>query len=382
MALALAVPTPAVAGADAKQPRIPVAVEVQRHFTTNALGEPLAISDWYTLMRGSIDRTFTRKDGYTKLAAALEVTRYDTVPIEDDRAMALSAEFSQKFNPAVELRGTLSFSVLDVGDDLLFGDFVLGTRQLKFLGGAGAQLGVDLGGGRTLVFGLGAATERPGLTHFEDDVADPLQLDPDQRQFEASVKFVQAVGVLRYGGLAAARWLDVDPLGDPPVALGSRVMLVQAEAGAKASSGAEVRVALGAQLLQGEQDIFRQARPSYEAMFAVPYKRFQLRGLAFARFETQDTDDPLASWLRRYELEAGYSIGKPLVVGLGGFSENKQNLLFENEERSRGWYAQLRYEAPSNFSVTLRLDWSKTVKTVIDERIDTVDTFLAVRKSF
>src|SRR5690606_40866491 len=52
-------------------------ISVERHFTTNALGSDLAVSDSYTLLRGALLREWGDKDAYVTLGAELQATRHD-----------------------------------------------------------------------------------------------------------------------------------------------------------------------------------------------------------------------------------------------------------------------------------------------------------------
>ena len=106
---------------------------------------------------------------------------------------------------------------------------------------------------------------------------------------------------------------------------------------------------------------------------------FEIRGTYFGRFETADSDDPLASWLERGELEFGMKLRENLTLAAGLFAEAKENLLFENVERKRGLYAELTCNATTATAIMLRLDFSRTFKTLIDERRETVDAFIGLR---
>ena len=51
----------------------------------------------------------------------------------------------------------------------------------------------------------------------------------------------------------------------------------------------------------------------------------------------------------------------------------------ENQERSHGFYAEATYQMTPATSFVLRVDASRTFKTVIDTRQSTVDTFVGLR---
>ena len=81
----------AAAPADADPATRSASLSVERHFTTNALDGPFAVADWYTLLRGSLQRTVETDAGTLKLGADLQVTRFDNTAIEDDGSVALAA---------------------------------------------------------------------------------------------------------------------------------------------------------------------------------------------------------------------------------------------------------------------------------------------------
>src|SRR5690606_34353350 len=91
-----------------------------------------AISDWYTLLRGSLAwRSGDDDDANATLGAEFQATRYDTVSIEDDRLLALTAQAFRRLSPGLELKGTLSYRASSEGDDLSVGPLTLGLRTLK-----------------------------------------------------------------------------------------------------------------------------------------------------------------------------------------------------------------------------------------------------------
>ncbi|RUY40775.1 hypothetical protein EN981_22230, partial [Mesorhizobium sp. M7A.F.Ca.CA.001.13.2.1] len=121
-------------------------------------------------------------------------------------------------------------------------------------------------------------------------------------------------------------------------------------------------------------------RPTWQVTFGKPLPHgFELRGTYFGRYETSETDDPLASWLQRAELELGMKVRENLGIASGIFYELKDNLLYENQERRKGVYAEATYNATKSMAIVVRVDVSETFKTVIDEREHTVDAFVGLR---
>jgi hypothetical protein len=52
--------------------------------------------------------------------------------------------------------------------------------------------------------------------------------------------------------------------------------------------------------------------------------------------------------------------------------------LFKNEERSRGLYAEAAYAFNKPFKAVVRVDLSRTFKTVIDVEENTIDAFIGL----
>ena len=353
---------------------------LERHWTNNALDSDRAVTDWYTLLRGSLDQKWGDDDAYAKLHGEFQATHYDRTSIEDDRGLAVSAEAFRRLAPGLELRGTLSYNVSSTGDDLDLGPVVIGTREFKQVFGAQAQLGIDLGHATTLIIDAADSFQRINDTEFEDDLISPQKLHANRNLFEIGARITHAVGQLAFGGSATALIASVERVGFPPIALSFVQYTARAEAAYKGADGSTYGLAFGAQFLRGAENIYERVRPTWQLTFAKPLpKGFELRGTYFGRFETDDTDDPLASWLQRAELEIGLKLRENLSLASGVFWQAKENLLLENVERSKGVYAEATYNATKSLAVVARIDYSETVKTIIDIQERTVDAFIGLR---
>lgn len=353
---------------------------IERHWTSNALDGDRAVADWYTLLRGSLRRQWGDDDANAKLGAEFQATRYDTVSIEDDRALALSAEIFRRLAPGLELRGTLSYRLSSEGDDLRIGPLSVGTRASKQAIGGQAQLGIDLGNATALVIDAAESFETVGPTHFENDLLSPARLDPDRNRAQIAARITRTAGRLAFGASASALLVAVERLGSPPVALSFAQYALRGEFAFSGADGSTFGLALGAEFLRGADGIYSRVRPAWQLTFSKHLPRdLELRGTCFGRYETADSDDPLASWLQRAELELGFRPHENLGIAVGVFGQIKENLLFENEERSRGVYAEATYNATASTALVLRVDFSRTFKTVIDVRERTLDAFVGLR---
>ncbi|MBZ9741698.1 hypothetical protein [Mesorhizobium sp. CO1-1-4] len=353
---------------------------LERHWTNNALDSDRNVSDWYSLLRGALQQQWGDSDAYAKLNADFQVSHYDHTSIEDDRSLGVSAEAFRRLTPGLELRGTLSYRVSSTGDNLDIGPLTLGTREAKQVFGAQTQLGIDLGNATSLILEAADSFEKLGATHFEDDLILPAKLHADRNLFQLAARITRTVGNFAFGGSASALFASVERIGYPPLFLSFDAYTLRAEAAYKGSDGSTLGLALGAEFLRGADNIYQRWRPTWQVTFGKPLPRgFELRGTYFGRYETSNTDDPLASWLQRAELEIGTKLRENLGIASGIFYELKDNLLYENQERRKGIYAEATYDASKSMAIVLRVDINRTIKTVIDDREHSIDAFIALR---
>ena len=317
---------------------------VERHWTSNALDSDRAIPDWYTLLRGSLERQWGDAAAHVKLGGEFQATRYDTVSIEDDRALALSAQAFRQLDSGLELRGSLTYRLSSEGDDLPIGPLTLGMRTNKQVFGAAVQAGLDLGNATTLILDLADSFEATGPTHFQDDLLLPARLDPDVNRLQLGARLTRTVGRFAVGASGSVLSVSVEELGEPPVALSLSQYALRGELAYTGADGSTAGLAVGGEFLRGAQEIYSGLRPTWLLTLTTPLPHdLELRGTCFGRYETADSDDPLASWLRRAELELGMKVREDFSLSSGAFAEAKENLLFENVERKRGVYAEAAY---------------------------------------
>ena len=292
----------------------------------------------------------------------------------------MSAQAFRRLEAGLELRGALSYRVVSTGDDLEIGPLTIGTREFKQIVSTQGQLGIDLGNATSLTIEATESIEKVGYTHFQDDLILPAKLHADRNLAQLAARLTRTVGEYAFGGSTSALLASVERVGFPPIQLSFFQYTAQAEAAFKGKNGSSLGLALGAQYLRGADGIYERVLPTWQANLVEPLpKGFELRGTCFGRYETSDTDDPLASWLRRAELELGLKLRENLAVGTGVFAQLKDNLLLENVERSKGVYAEATWGATKSLNVVFRIDYSRKVKTIIDDNERTVDAFVGVR---
>lgn len=353
---------------------------IERHVTSNALDSDRNVADSYTVLQGSFAHVRRHEGGHVGVAAEIKHSFYDTVAIENDGALTLGVEAQQRIGERFELRGTLSYHLAKEGDDLSIGPFVIGTETLKHIAGAGVELGADLGSGMTLAVGLEGTLEKAGKTSFERGLIEPAKLEPDKQGFRLSATLARVFVDTKASALLAWKHVAVELIGDPPGTLPFDEATAAVGLRRVFKSGANVDMGLGIQVLKSIGQ-FTFVRPTYTLTVAQPLfgGRFELRGAVSAAFETVDTDDPLASWLQRLEIEARWVAAERLTFAAGAFLESRINLLLENREYAEGVYAEAVFAVTPALSLVLRADAERSRATIIDVRKRTLDAYVGLR---
>jgi hypothetical protein len=370
----------ALTAAASGKPANAAGLSLDEHFTTNALDSDLEFSDFYTELRGSVTRVFDLDDGYLRLAAQGQASRYDRISIEDDRSLLLLAEAYRKLGGRYELRGTFAWRTASIGDDFRIADLAIGTRtDSDFFSGA-LQFGADLGSGAGLVLMLGDTVERYGKARFQQDLIETAQIEPDRNRLQFSAGIQKKIGRHQIGVSASAETTQVQRLGDPPVGRSFSEFTLRGLAQLVLEKGTTLDLSVGAAKLAQAHGGYNRARPIYRVELKKALASgLTLRGSFDGHYETIDTDDALASYLRRLELEAVYQCTPKLAFAAGLFREKKENLLLGNAERSQGVYFETGYEPSKRIGLVARIDFSRTRYTVIDTRKSTLDAYVGVR---
>lgn len=356
-----------------------VSAGLEQHFTANAFDAPLALPDWYTLVRGAWQKTWQGDAGTLKIRADAEATRHRLYGIEDDRSAGASIEMTSKFGD-LELRGTLGYRVASIGDDLQFEDLVIGTSTLKQVAAAGVDVGVALDPVTSFILSVSNAYEFYGRAHFEDDVIEPTKLDPNTNRFRLQTILSRKTDFGTFGTTAATDLVGVERLGDPPVGLSLALFTVQANAVLTSPAGTTLKLAGGFQSIFGQDDIFQQTRPTFQIELRRLFGEvLELRGAISGAYDIIDSDDSLASWLQRGEVEIGWRPWERTKFSAGLFQEMKDNLLYENQEKAYGGYVEFAYDWSKVVTLVCRTDFENRFKTVIDTDTRNLDIYVGVR---
>lgn len=333
------------------------------------------------MLRGSVQHGFAHDGGTTRLQASAELKRHDVYFIEDDAALALSSETTLHPAEWLELRGGLFFRHLRDGDDLAIGDAVIGTTTPKNIGGAVLQAGADIGQGRAIVAEASFTAERPGDTTFQNRLVAPLRLEADMDRWRVAAGLTQALdGSVSLGASAA---LDVAVARAPEhvPAFSARVASVNADLRLRDPSGGSLDLSAGLQRLDAERGLLTELRPTYAIALSLPLPGdATLRASLAGSYELADTDDPLASWRRRAELELAGPVIERLTLGAGLFDEARRNVALGNREFAQGGYLRGEWSVSEHIALYARLDATHRRITLLDIEKRALTTRLGMRK--
>ncbi|MHB2264338.1 hypothetical protein [Aliihoeflea sp. PC F10.4] len=331
-------------------------ISASRHVTDNALDDPLAVSDWYTLLRGALSGDFDHDLGRTTLTLDGELRRFDTFTIENDAAIGLQGKTTLRLTPDTEIQASAFLRHTREGDAFVIDDLALGTRTDKTVGGASILVGLRLTPALISTSELSGFRERAGDTRFEDDLIPALRLEPDRDRIALSQGLTQTFDGGRTLGIRAnGERTTVSGLFEETVAL-DRIRL-RGEASRQHSSGIAIAFAGGAEWLRASYDFVEIIRPSIEASIIAPVGGVELRGAIRTGFDSDDTDDLLVSWFRRGEAELLIPLAETLALKAGLFVERRDNLVIAYDEDRRGLYGEIGWKAGERVTMLFRVDY-------------------------
>lgn len=376
LALALVSPPQALAG-DPPPPGLDISV--QRHVTSNALDGPIALPDRYWQLRGGLNHTVEHDFGSTSFRAQADARRYDIYDIENDLTLGMQAETTVRPHERLELRGTLGFQHIDEGDDLPLLDSIIGTRTRKNILSAGLQAGFRLDAATVLAVEGQIAQESASRTRFEEDLLPALALEPDYRRYRLAARLTRTHGQASYGPLVAFDRNLARPTDLNPFAFSSDVYTLRGQLEFALSEQVKLGASLGIQSLRGADGAITRTLPTYELAAELPLVADTvLRGSLLGAFEAKDTDDPIASWMRRAKLELAVPLHERAKATLGGYHIFKHNLLLENDETTHGVFGMVTFEATKQTSLYLRVDYKRRWIGTFDIEERTVDAHVGV----
>lgn len=376
-AAALAASAPALA--DESPRTFKASATLSRHHATNALDAPLAVSDWYTQLRGALEETLAHEFGTTRIAGEFQVRRYDRYAIEDDATVSALVETTARVSDRLELRGTLSLRAAEEGDDLPLGPVVIGMRTGRIVATAGLQAGVRLSSDTTLVIEAAASRDMPGDSRFQDDILPATRLEPLRERLRAAATLTRTEGAFSYGLFAGAGLMRARTIGlIPQIRVADYT--IRAQSALQLGNGPTLAAAAGLAILDVPAAAFRDIRPTYEISAALPLAgRLTLRGALKAGYDMASNDDPVAVWLRRVEAEAVYAVGPQLTFAAGIFRQKRDFIGLGGGETGRGLYGEAAWQAHERLAIVLRVDATRHVLAPFAIGRRGIDAQIAIR---
>lgn len=353
-------------------------ISISRHFTDNALDESLAVSDWYSLMRGSLSGTIEHDLGTTALMLHGELRRFDDFTIENDTALGLEAKTNVRLSESAEIEAGVFLRGIRKGDALIIDDLAIGTTTDKLTAGGSLIVGLRLAPELVSTSAFTGFRERAGETRFEDDLVLPFRLEPDRDRLSVSQGLTRSLAGGRAFGLRGTlERTTISELFVEPVDLD--LVQLRGEAGWRREDGMAFALAAGVDWLRGSFDLVEAVRPSIEATAIVPLADMELRGSLRTAFDSGDTDDLLVSWVRRGEVELFVPLAERLALKTGLFAERRDNLVLDYDETRHGAYGEIGWQAAENVTLVLRLDYRRHDAQTIGLDKSTVDASVGLR---
>ena len=206
-----------------------------------------------------------------------------------------------------------------------------------------------------------------------------MRFEPNRDRIFASQALTHTDGTLQTGIRATIERTIVSEIFDEPVDL-DRLQL-RGEIGWQGENGHALALAVGGEWLRASFDLIDVMRPSIEATALAPFAGLELRGSLRTGFDSDDTDDLLASWVRRAEVQLGWPLAESLALSSGIFIEARDNLVLDYEEDRRGFFGELGWQASEKVTLVLRVDYIETRAPGIDFVKERLDASVAVRTS-
>lgn len=349
--------------------------------TSNALDGPVAISDTIMHLRGTIDGARDTDIGRFEFSGSAEIFEYRDIDFQSDRYANLQLGYAREFTPDFGLRGSLGYAIKDEGDDIAIGPVIFGVRTSSQIFSGGIEAVMRLTPATIATFSVASDYEMVGDSRFTIGLSD-LRLLPDRSTTVLGGRLAHQVGNGAVSLTARATAVDLHEMQPGFAAIASDRLRLTAGYETVLRGGLEIGAEAGVTYLRDEFELFERAYPVYTLVAAGPAPggtqlRLSLRGYV----DTLDTDDLLASYIHRGELEIAKPLPYALTVSAGIFGEYRENVVLENEEEAAGVYVALGYEIASGSTMLLRLDYDRRHRTLFDTREETLKGTLGVQFS-
>lgn len=338
-ALLIALSAPLAAAEDA--PVLAVESAVELGWTTNATDSALALPDRFLRHRHALGFGGVGDGMELRGALSVEETRFTVHDFEDDRAISLDLEAGMRATEAVALRGALTLTGTETGDDLLVpGLGYLATHTVSLEAGAGVEIAHQTPQ-RDLSLGGEARLIRAGDTAFPGTGIAPLRLSPDIDLYGLRALWRERLSpeIAASASVALARSLvpETDRLafGRP------EVMHASASLGIEAMPAAGLRIGVegGLHGLESPQlPGWRAIVPAFSVVAGMDLT--EALGVSVERAQAivlADPVDGVAGFTDRTTLAVTLRPAPQLSLRLEGFAASERGMLLSDiETRERG----------------------------------------------
>lgn len=347
--------------------------------TSNALDGPKAVSDTIQHLRGALEDERQTDIGRFGLTASLEVFEYRDIGLESDRYADVALTYARAFGDRFALRGTFGYAWKDEGDDIAIGPFLVGIRTASQIASAGLEAILRLAPATIANASLTSDYEAVGNSRFTVALPD-LRLSPDRRTITlaAGLRHRRGGTVFSLKGQGTRVTLP----GNRPAygAIASERFRLTAGVEMAGPEGLDLAAEFGLAYLRDDFGLSDRAYPVYGLHAGKTFKdgltaKISLRGYV----DTLDTDDPLASHIRRAEAEISRPLLPYVTASAGLFSEWRDNIALGNEEKATGAYIALAYSPVERHDFLLRVDYDERHRTAFDIDEETVKGTLGLR---
>lgn len=347
--------------------------------TSDAFDDGSGIADQVMTLRGAFEVSSDTELGHLGFSAGLNVEEYRRLRFLSDRAALASMVLAREFADSIVLRSKIGYRGESDGDFIRIADFILPTRTpVNIFDGS-----LDAAWSPSKKLALSASFvqsyELRGATDFGPGLPD-TRISPDVATTRAGLTLRLAAGN-NSAFVAQSRTVVVAPYRAPLAALRIGSARIELAAGYETvlANGAEAAASFGAVFLTDDLNVAEGYYPTYKLAIKRAVSERSASLTVSGDIDTDDTDDPLASYVHRAELEATWGPSVPWRFRAGLFAEWRDNLALGNWEKAAGIYTSVAFTPADSRTLLLRIDYDERFVSGPDIRNPTLTASLGLQ---
>lgn len=317
-------------------------------------------------LRGELGRQVDTDLGAMALLIGYEQLTYGKYHFADGQSFHVDLKQQSDGAGPLQVNSHLGYRLQRGGDDLTLAGTTLALRRTveSFVAGGGLKL--DLGNATSMALAVEDRYDDVGKALFVADLP-ATKVSPDVNKASVSLGLARDAGALHYGVTLETqdvRLFQQSPLQNavPFTSYALRAHIIEDDFG-----GWQITGSFGLRRLDDGVGIYDRTRPVYKLIAERRFAgRYSLKGSLVADFDADDTDDPLATYRRQLEVEAGARLMPNLLLQIGGFGSLGDNLLLENRERRWGTFGQLTLKTGPKVTLLMRIEYTRKHSTIVD----------------